>query len=432
MHRYLPFCFLLAATVANAADWAQFRGPNFNGSTSEQNLPTEFSKTENIAWVAEMPGPSSATPVIYGDSVFVSSTDTKSETLKAMCYDRKTGKLLWQHVVAKGIDQDSRSNYSAPSPVTDGKLAIFFYGNGDMVAYTVKGEKQWSNNYGPFAFGWTFSTSPLLYAGKLYLQVCQRDVPVRNRGAKKSGIESYLLAIEPETGKTLWRAERPSQAHAESREAFSSPIPYEHNGRKEILIVGGDDVTGHDPETGKELWRWGTWNPERIGHWRLVPSPVAGDGVILACAPKKSPIYAVKAGGNGQLTDQALAWVSEDTRELTSDVPTPAFYDGDFFVLSKSRTTVARVEPKSGKVKWIAKLPSRVQLEASPLAADGKIYTLDFDGQVTVIDAASGDIINTIPMGDEARSKDQIRSCIVAAHGQLFIRTNTKLYCVGK
>jgi hypothetical protein len=76
---------------------------------------------------------------------------------------------------------------------------------------------------------------------------------------------------------------------------FSTPRPFVHNGRAELLVVGGDAISGHEPTTGRELWRWGTWNPTRIGHWRHVPSPTAGGGVILACGPKDAPVYAVKA-----------------------------------------------------------------------------------------------------------------------------------------
>ncbi len=204
---------------------------------------------------------------------------------------------------------------------------------------------------------------------------------VDGRGFKDRENESYLLAMDPRTGKELWRHVRPSQAKAESREAFTTPIPFEHDGRKELLVAGGDDITGHDPATGKELWRWGTWNPGRIGHWRLVPSPIAGDGIILACAPKKDPIYAIKAGGEGRLDDDSVAWVSRDTRDLTADVPTPAFYDGDFFVLSDPRKMLLRVDPQTGAVKWSVRTPGTDKYEASPLVADGKIYLINFRRQ---------------------------------------------------
>lgn len=422
-----------SAGAARAENWPQFRGPNHNGTSGEKNLPAKWSRTENVAWVADLPGASAATPAIWGDHVFVSSTDAAAKTLVAMALDRRTGKQLWQHKVADGLSQDSRSNYASPSPATDGTHVIFFYGNGELAAFDFAGKSLWKrnlqNDYGEFAFQWTFSTSPLLHDGRLYIQVLQRNEPARGRGAKNGKSESYLLALDPATGKELWRHVRPSQAKAESLESFSTPVPFEHAGRKEILIVGGDDISGHDPATGKELWRWGTWNPTRIGHWRLVPSPVAGAGVVLACAPKGDPIYAVKLGGNGQLEDSALAWVSREEKSLTTDVPTPAFSGGDFYVLSDLRKTLCRIDGATGKVKWTQKTPGLAKFEASPLVADGKVYIVNFVGDVVVVNAADGEILSTISMDDPA--DDAVRSSVVTAGGQLFIRVNRKLYCVG-
>lgn len=161
-----------------------------------------------------------------------------------------------------------------------------------------------------------------------------------------------------------------------------------------------------------------------------MPSAVAGDGIILACAPKREPVYAVKAGASGTLNDSALAWKSVDERAISSDVPTPLFYLGDFFVLSDVRKSISRVEPKTGKVKWTAELPGFAKFEASPTGADGKIHLINFKGEVVVVDANQGKILRTIPMAEPG--EDLIRSTVAVAHGQLFIRTNQKLYCVGK
>jgi outer membrane protein assembly factor BamB len=437
MTKHLLFACVLSICVSPlpAGDWLQWRGPFFNGSTDETGLPEEWSRTENIAWSVTLPGVAASTPVISEDRVLLTGTDSARDMLQAMCLNRKTGEVLWQHDVAKGISKDYRSNFAAASAVTDGRLAFFFFGSGELVAYGMDGQQRWARNleedYGSFAFLWTFSSSPLLFNGKLYVQVLQRDVPVEGRGLAGRFNESYLLALDPPTGKTLWRHVRPSRAVAESREAFSTPIPYTVGDVAQLLVIGGDDLTGHDPETGKELWRWGTWNPERIPHWRLVPSPVAGDGIILACAPKRDPVYAVRAGGSGLLDDDCLAWVSREAREVSADVPTPAFYDGDFFVLSDVRKNLSRVEPRTGQVKWTVPTPGNAKYEASPLAADGKLYTINFDGQVAIFRAADGQLLRTIPM-DEPTQGEMVRSSIVAAHGQLFIRTTRHLYCVGK
>ncbi|HVK57631.1 MAG TPA: PQQ-binding-like beta-propeller repeat protein [Candidatus Kapabacteria bacterium] len=429
---YLLSLAAAASTIFNtmAADWPQWRGPSFNGFTEEKALPTEFSK-ESAVWALDMPGPSASTPVVIGDKVFVSTADSQNKSLRAMCIDRKTGKVIWDHKTGDGINRDDRSNYSSPSPAADKDRVIFFYGNGTLVAFDHSGKELWqrsiTKDYGDFAFQWTFSSSPMLAYGKLYLQVLQRDTPVHGKG--KQGAESFLLAMDPATGKELFRHVRPSEAAAESLEAFSTPIPHKNGNRDEIVILGGDCITGHDPATGKEFWRWGSWNPNRIGHWRLVPSPVAGGGVILACAPKGSPVFAVKSGLNGNQDDSAIAWKSE-TREVSSDVSTPLFMDGDFFVLAEDKRSLSRVEPATGKVKWTSELPGRKKFEASPTGADGKIYLMNFAGDVAVVDAKEGKVLNTVPMGDG--NDDMVRSTIVAANGQLLIRTNKKLYCIGK
>jgi outer membrane protein assembly factor BamB len=427
---------LMGASVVQAADWPHWRGPHFNGSTDEKGLPSKWSTTEGVAWSIDLPGSSAATPIIWQDRVFLSGVDTARDTLTATCYDRTSGRRLWQHDIAQGTSRDKKSTYAAPSPTTDGRIVVFFYSNGHLVCFDLEGQRKWARNiqedYGPFAFQWTFSSSPVLFGGKLFLQVLQRDVPVRGQGLVDKKNESYLLAMDPETGKTLYRQIRPSKAQAESHEAFTTPIPCAINGAQQLVIAGGDALTGHDLQTGQELWRWGTWNPRRIGHWRLVPSPVAGGGVVLACAPKGDPIYAIKPNGTGVLDDTAIAWTSaDDVREVSADVPTPAFYEGDFFVLNDLRKHLSRVEPATGKVKWTISTPGKAKYEASPLAADGKIYLISHGGEAAVIDAATGAVLHEVLM-DEPTNREVVRASISAAHGQLFIRTTRHLYCIGQ
>ena len=155
---------LTATATAQAANWPHWRGPFFNGATDEKNLPASWSKTENVAWTADLAGAAAATPIVWEDRLFLSGVDQARDTLQAMCFDRTSGKLLWRHDVGKGIRRDSGSNYASASPVTDGKLAIFLYGNGELVCFDVAGAPRWARNiqkdYGPFAFYWTIGTSP--------------------------------------------------------------------------------------------------------------------------------------------------------------------------------------------------------------------------------------------------------------------------------
>ncbi len=347
--------------------------------------------------------------------------------------DRKSGKILWDEQVSASYGYGDSSNFASPSPVTDGQVVVFLYGNGDLAAFDFAGKKIWSRNlqkdYGGLAFNWTYGASPLLYDGKLIAEVLQRNEPVRGRGRTDGPIDSYLLAVEPQTGKTLWKHARPCDARAESHEAYTTPIPSTHDGRTELLVVGGDCITGHSLKDGEEFWRWATWNPTKITHWRLVPSAVTGGNVLLASAPKGAPIYAFKPGGKGQLDDSWVTWKSQD-REVSTDVATPLFYQGRFYVLNGERRTIARVDPATGKADWIGDLESRIKIESSPVGSDGKIYFQNFRGEIFVVAAADQfKLLHKAAMGDE--EDDQIRASIAAAQGNLFIRTAHKLYCVG-
>ncbi len=439
------FALLSLSFSALAGDWTNWRGPNYNGATTATGLPTKFSKTKNIAWKTALPGASAATPIVAGDRVFLTAAQIEDSgsgkgRLLAMCLDRKSGKILWERNAGSGYRPngdgadyrlDNRTNYASPSAVTDGETVIFFFGNGDLVAYSLKGDLIWRRNiqkdYGDFTFQWTFAATPTLFEDKLYLPILQRDEQVKGRGNANN--PSYILAMDPKNGKTLWKHVRPSDANKESLESFGTIIP--HNG--ELLIAGGDVLTGHDPETGKEHWRWGTWNPgHREQWWRLVPSPVVGDGVVLVCAPKKQPVYAITPGKKTKLAWKSEGQISNNKDVLTSDVCTPLFYEGKFFVVyGEGRDkTMAACEPKTGKIHWTTNLESRKLVRCSPTAADGKIYLQNHGGEVYIIESKSGKILNRAEMGESG--DDQTRSSIAIAGKQLFIRTNGLIYCVGK
>ena len=423
----------LASHSAGAAEWQNWRGPNQDGSSDAKGVPSTFSPTDNLRWSADMPGSAASTPIISGGKVFVSSTDEENKKLLALAYDLKTGKELWRHVVGNGLAQDNRSNFAGASPVTDGELVAFFFGTGDLWVVKTDGTPVWKTNiqkeYGNFYFLWTFSSSPIIVDDKLVLQVLQRDTPVHDFHGEGNHT-SFLLGLELATGKEVFKVDRPDAAKAEAKEAFSTPVLHTHDGKSEILITGGDCITGHDPETGKELWRWGTWNPDKIGHWRLVPSPVAGAGIALACAPKKAPVYAVKLGGKGTLKDSDIAWVSSD-KSVSSDVSTPLFYKGRFYVLHSDKKSIACVDPASGKVIWSEELDCRGKIEASPTAAEDKIYFISHHGEAFVV--AAGDEFKQLHKTEMGPGRNgMVRSSVALADGTLLIRTDEKLFCIGK
>jgi outer membrane protein assembly factor BamB len=156
---------------------------------------------------------------------------------------------------------------------------------------------------------------------------------------------------------------------------------------------------------------------------------VGGGGVVLGCGPKSKPIYAVKAGQSGDLTAAGPAWHSEVRGVVTADVPTPLFYRGSFYVVSDLKKTLSAVSPRDGKVLWSVPTPTRSAIWASPTGGDGKIYAMSLQGEVNVFDADQGELLATNPM---ATGENDIRSAIAISGGNLFIRTNTRLFCVGR
>ena len=431
---------LLSAAAPSAAlgadhgdQWQQWRGPYFNGSSEAKNLPEKLDPA-GAKWTTAMPGPGAGTPIVSGDRVFVSALDKDSKKLLAMCLSRADGKILWSKEVGEGFQQNQRNNMASPSPLTDGKTVWFHFGTGDLVAFDVEGNQKWARNitedHGPFHYQWIYGSSPTLYDGRLYVQVLHRDVPA-GRGSRESSsgpAPSYLLAVDPETGKDLWKHIRPEEARQESKESYGTPIPFEHDGKKMVLLIGGDVVTAHDAATGKEIWRCGGWNPEKIGHWRIVPTVVVAGGLVVACPPKGGAVFAIKPDGQGDVTETHVAWKNP---EITSDVCVPLYYQNKLFVLDGDRPkTLYRVDPATGKVEASVKLGGDDVFRASPTGADGKIYCMNEGGQAWVVSTA-GDkleiVQNQVDLG--GGSSTASRSTVAVADGQVFVRTAEKLYC---
>jgi len=424
--------FLLAcAAVARAENWPQWRGPFFNGSTTETDLPATFTETENVRWTAPMPGPSGATPIVWGDRVFITSTDTQTDDLLAICIHAKTGKELWRRTTGKDR-KVARNNMASPSPVTDGKTVWFYYGTQKLFAFDFDGKLLWQRNlekdHGHNALMFGYSSSPLLYRGKLYIVAIRNKRQDRYGRAPAAHHDSYLLAIDPDTGRDLWKVDRPTDARDEAQEAYSSAIPYERDGRGLVLVYGADYLTAHDPETGKEVWRWGTYNPEKIHHWRIVPSAVVAGDTIVVVGPKHSTMFAIRPRGTGRLGKECVAWTYD--RDIP-DASTPLYYRGRLYVLHDDRKRIACIDPKTGEVKWKGDLGGRGVIRASLTGADGKLYCFYEFREAIVLEAGDAfKILHRTRMG--ARSRFFARSTIVAAQRRLFIRTSETLYCIGK
>lgn len=426
---------MLSVSLCADENWPQWRGPNFNGSTSQTNLPAVWSKTDGVAWVRRMSGPSASTPIVWGDRVFVSSINESTNDLLAMCLDAGTGKVLWSNKTGKGRRfMGGRHNASSPSPVTDGRGVYFLNGTGDLAAFDLGGKRLWKRqlerDYGRFIIKWGYGSSPLLYDGRLYVMVLQNKKPGRYDtkrtsppDRRKGPLESFLLALDPKTGKTLWRHVRPSDADDEGDESYATPVPFEGNGRKEIVIHGGEYVTGHDAATGRELWRW-EFSPVNREVWQRTVSPAAVDGGrIYVGRARWRGLYCLKPAGNGRLDDAIVAWKHV---KYANDVCGPLVYRGRVYLLCDSKRTLACIDPADGKVIWMEKLKSRGEFRSSPTGADGKIYFTSMAGEVFVL--AAGDKYKLLSKID--LKEKTCYSTISAAGGRLFHRTPRYLYCI--
>ena len=438
---------LAIQTAALAENWPNWRGLNQDGSSSETGLPVKFSPTEGVKWAADVPGIAASVPVIWGDNVFITAPIAAEKKLVGLCYSIETGKEKWRVTISEGdeVQWDDKSNLASPSAATDGERVYFLFANAVAAACDFSGKIVWKRDFkethGAFATQWTYGSSPTIDSGKLYIQVLQRNETFKfqekfEKGTPGKDLSSYILAIDPANGKDLWKQIRPSTAKIESLEAFSSPVFTTYKDQRLMLISGGDTLTIHDAATGKEFSRVATWNPPGEGYnsfFRLVPSPVVGDGMAIVCAPKNSPIFAIPLDAKGETQP---VWQTAP-KGVTSDVPTPAFYKGKFYVLDGGKKILSCLEPKTGKVLWTGELGGKTKFESSPTVADDKVYCINFWGEVYVAKANTDkfELLGMNEMGNGSKPNGNaasVRASISVSASSLFIRTQDKLYRIGK
>lgn len=400
--------------LAQADNWPHWRGPDMNGISKETNLPVKWSADENVAWKLELPGRSGATPIIWKDRIFVQVTE--GDQLALWCLDRKSGTPLWKHSLGGGNVMMRKHNMSSPSPVTDGKNLWVMTGTGILKALDFNGKELWvrdiQKDYGTFGLNWGYASSPLLYENSLYIQVLH---------GMKTDDPSYVMRIDKKTGKTLWKVERPTAAIRESPDSYTTPALLMNGKEIEIVITGGDCVTGHDAGTGKELWRLNGLNPQNNPSYRIVASPVVYDGLIYA-PTRVRPLIAFRAGGRGDITESHKVWSTDNG----PDVPTPVT-DGKYFYIVNDRGIVFCLDAKTGEQVWGGQRIKPGIYSSSPVLADGKIYATNEDGVTTVLKAGP-----TFEVLAENSLNDYTLSSPAISDGQVFIRTDHYLFAIGQ
>ena len=417
----LTLTISISAAVAtlSADNWPQWRGPLATGASAEKGLPEKWSTSngDNIAWKVPMPSRSGATPIIWNDTVFLNvAAQPDGGEIELWSLNRKTGAVAWKKPITAGNYRINKQNMSSPSPVTDGKTVWVLTGVGILKAFDFKGTELWSRDiqkdYGAFGLNWGYASSPLLHHGMLY-------VPVLH--GMKTDDPSYVLKIDGASGKTLWKVDRPTDAVVESPDAYTTPVLLEYDGKKEVVVTGGDVVTGHDLASGKELWRAQGLNPGKARNYRIVASPLVAGGLVIA-PTRIRPMIAIKPGGRGDVTATHTAW----TFDRGPDVPTPVS-DGKLLYCVSDRGVVEVLDVKTGAVVYGPERLKPAIYSASPVLADGKIYVTSEEGLTSVFRAGS-----KFELLAENPSDEYTLSTIAVSSGQLFLRTEKFLYAIGK
>lgn len=404
----------LLSSALQAENWPQWRGPNLNSTSGEINLPVTWTPAENISWKLPLPAWSGATPIVWGDYIFLNVADSGS--LYLWCVDRRGPTVKWKKFLSGGDHKERKQNMSSPSPVTDGNNVWALTGTGALKGFDFEGNEIWSRDiqkdYGRFGLNWGYASSPLLFEDSLYVQVLH---------GMRTKDPSYLLRVDKKTGKTLWRVERHTPAVLESPDSYSTPIVAVTGNETQLVVLGGDVVTGHDLKTGEELWRMTGFNPTNDRNFRTIASAVYHDGIVYA-PTRERPLQAFRIGGRGDITKTNLLWQFNNG----PDVPTP-LVDRKYFYSVNDRGIVWCLDAKSGQQIYGSQRMKPGTYSSSPILADGKIYITNEDGLTTVLKAGP-----QFEILAENNMNDYCLSTIAVSEGQLFLRTAQALYCIGK
>ncbi len=415
-------CFALCLSDVRAENWPQWRGAKLNNISNEKNLPIKWSATENVAWKLPLPGPAGASPVVWGDRIFLTSVD--GQDLILMCVGTD-GKELWRKTVSRGnkTARGDEGNSASPSPCTDGEHVWVFMGNGTVACYDVEGNEVWKFNmqdrYGKFNIQFGMTSTPVLEGDGLYFQLIHGDGDAATQ-------EALVVCLDKRTGEEVWKQPRPSKAYAENEHAYASPTIYRDGDEAFLLTHGADLIVAHDLKTGKELWRSGGLNPEERYDrtLRLVASPTTAEGIIVAPSAKRSPLIAVRPGGSGDITNSSSyqLW----THDRTPDVPTPIIHDGLVY-LCMENGNLSCLNAETGEPYYKERRTHRQRHRASPIYADGYLYLTARDGRITVAKAGK-----TFEVAEVNEIGETISASPAISGGTIYLRSFDHLWAIRK
>jgi outer membrane protein assembly factor BamB len=408
----------LFAAGALAENWPQWRGPHAKGVASGTGYPIRWSESENIAWKIALPGRGASTPAVWEDSIFLTCGGGEGENL-LLCFDRG-GKKRWQLPLGEERPgKQYKGTGSNPSPITDGKVVYAYFKSGDLACVDFEGQVVWQKNvqrmFGNDRLLWDLGTSPVLTKDNVVVACVHRG-------------PSYLAAFDRESGELAWKADRNVEAPGESNDSYTTPVVVTKGSQETIVTLGADHVTAHDAASGKELWRVGDLNPDHIGNFRSISSPVLAGELIIAPYARGASLTAIRLGGSGDVTDSHVTWFGPQS----ADVPTPVFHAGKVYICCDGRGNrgeVVCLDAQTGQTLWSQRLESRgrVTFTSSPVLADGYLYVTREDGTTFVLDVSKeGNIVATNELAGEFTVATP-----VFVDGHVLLRTEESLYCIG-
>jgi hypothetical protein len=407
----LPLCIVVfLAHPVPAENWPQFRGPDGLGISQEENLPVEWSETENVAWKKGLPGYGSSSPIALNGKIYVTcysgygirgrSGRMEDLRLHVVCLDSKNGRIIWQKEIAPVLPESRRvrdHGYAAQTPATDGKHLYVFFGKSGVFKFDLDGNKIWQTSVGTKTHGWGCGTSPVLYDNLVIVN---------------ASVESNsLVAIDKNTGAQVWRT-------GGMNSSWNTPhLAKTPDGKDELAVSVKDWILAFDPKTGEELWRC-----EGV-HDYVCPSIISHKGVLYVLGGRSSKAIAVRTGGRGDVTDTHRLWQVD----VGANVCSPVVHNGHLYWVSDRNRTAYCLSLADGSVKYAERIGP--QPYASALLADGRLYVVSRNGGTMVLAAKPRYeqlALNTLD--DEST----FNASAIAYDGALYLRSDENLYCIRK
>jgi outer membrane protein assembly factor BamB len=398
-------------------NWHHWRGPNGNGFSPNADPPVEWSETKNVKWKMELPGSGSATPVAWGDRMFLlAAIDTNKEAtgkaatihrFEVICLDRATGKTLWSRTAVEEAPHEGRhatNTYASGSPMTDGKILVASFGSRGIFAYDLDGALKWKRNLGEMKIkvGFGEGASPVLWGDSV--------VVLRDHEAGSS-----LTCLDAKTGEPKWKQDR------DEGTTWTSPFVVERDGVTQVVVNGTKRTRSYDLATGKLVWECGGQGMNPIA------LPVVREGLVYCMTGYKGyAVCAIRLDSKGDVTGTGqVAWKRNDSGPY---VASPLLYD-DLLYFGKEREGILTcVEASTGALKFgPERLPGMDVMYASPVGAAGRVYLAGRSGTVVVLKHGPAfEVLATNKLGESLDASP------VLLGKELFLRGEKHLYCIAR